>query len=72
MLINISKTILHIQCLNLSTLIKLHMDLMYAKCCFNQAVTLVTVNEMLPLPPVYANFNNLLYFWDCFKEEQNK
>ena len=53
MLINISKSILHITYLKLFMLVKLCIDLMYAKYCSNLAIIIITVKYMLPLPPFY-------------------
>ena len=53
-LINVSKSLLHITCLKLIKLTRLCHDLMYAKYCLNLAVIMKTVKDMLPLPPINA------------------
>ena len=69
MLINISKSILHITYLKLFVLVKLCIDLMYAKYCSNLAIIIITVKYMLPLPPIYpivAIYN----FFKIFKKRK--
>ena len=63
MLINISKSILHITYLKVIILVKLCNDLMYVKYCSNLAIIIITVKDMLPLPPTYA----ILVIYHFFK-----